>query len=662
MATEERKKNEYTADTYLYWKTQLESAKDDWDKFITQGRKIVERYRGDDRGAYERRYNILYSNTDTLEPVVFSKNPQPEVRANDTSNIAERKAAGMLEDSIAHFVGKKSFKKTAKPAVKDYLLPGLGVIRPKYNPLIAPDEELDTETVLYEEVKYEYVYWEDFLMPDCPWEIMPWVAFRSFLTFDEVIDMLEKGGMSSAEATEKANMLKYSPRKRGVNDIKMSKNGQRNQNTTEYAEVWEIWDKDFREQIFWSEGLTKAPLDINDDPLGLDGFFPVPKPLLSIETSDTIIPIPFYKTYEDQALELDDVNGRLSHMMSNMRRRGFYDASLSELGDIANMGDNTFYPLKNWSEFTSKGGIGGAMQMEDITTYAQISTILREWRQQLLEDIFQIIGVSDIRRAQTDPRETLGAQKLKSRYGTIRISTYQEKVAEYMRDLMRITGEIIVSQFDAQTISIITGIPLESKIQDGQVAAVGTEDLLKMLREQEPLCVSVDIQTDSTIIEDEEGQRAELRDGIEAMAQYTAIAQQVAQGVGAEAASKVGMKIIERFKLGRDIQQEVEDHIAKTLADPPEPQPQPEEIIAQVEMQKAQLSAKVKESEVLINAQLKASEYKLKEMELVLKARELGIKADFQQDTINIKALEALIKQRAVEAEAATEGNEFVGV
>ena len=38
------------------------------------------------------------------------------------------------------------------------------------------------------------------------------------------------------------------------------------------------------------------------------------------------------------------------------------------------------------------------------------------------------MGIADILRGQSDPRETLGAQRIKGRFGTLRISKYQRDV------------------------------------------------------------------------------------------------------------------------------------------------------------------------------------------------------------------------------------------
>jgi hypothetical protein len=52
-------------------------------------------------------------------------------------------------------------------------------------------------------------------------------------------------------------------------------------------------------------------IDARDDPLGLEGFFPCPKPLYATTTSDTLVPVPDFVLYQDQAMELDILSDRI---------------------------------------------------------------------------------------------------------------------------------------------------------------------------------------------------------------------------------------------------------------------------------------------------------------------------------------------------------------
>jgi hypothetical protein len=449
------------------------------------------------------------------------------------------------------------------------------------------------------------------------------------------------------------------------------------------ALVYEIWDKEEKQQIFFADCYNKAPIEINDDPLGLNEFFPVPKPLLSITTSGTLLPVPFYAMYEDQARELNEINARMFAMISNMKRRGFYDASISEMANLNSMGDNTFYPVKDWQNFSTKGGMVGAMQMEDIASYANILTILQHSRAQLLDDIYQIIGISDIRRGQTDPRETLGAQKMKGRYGTIRISTYQRKVAEFMRDLLQITGEIIIKQFSPETIAMITNKSLETKkdAEDStKIIEVGVADLLEDLRSKEPVNIKIDIETDSTIIENQEEDRLAMSEAISALTEFSGIASGLMGTVGQEATAKILMGIVQKFKLGRGIQQDVQDYIDKIRKEGLPEQKSDAQVLAESELEKKKMeteleTAKIQANAVLegariqlaredmmINAQLKSGDLQIKQQGNLLKAQELGIYTDIERQKLDLSALDKMITLEGIKAEKANANdNAIVG-
>src|SRR3546814_15782707 len=74
---------------------------------------------------------------------------------------------------------------------------------------------------------------------------------------------------------------------------------------------------------------------------------------------------------------------------------------------------------------------------------AQAIQGLIEARSQLIQDFYQLSGISDIMRGATEAQETLGAQQPKSQYGSVRV---REKSAELQRvaaDAVKIAAEII---------------------------------------------------------------------------------------------------------------------------------------------------------------------------------------------------------------------------
>lgn len=649
--------NSYNAESFQYWKNQIEGAEKWRSDFIRKGEEIVRRYRDDDdmRMDYSRRYNILYANTETLLPVLYASPPSAEVRARDPKVIAHRKAAEVIEEAIDYYISTGKLHDSALNAVKDFLLSGLGQIRVKYKPITTSDSGAEEngemlERVVFEELLFEYVHWRDFVFPECSSsDQLPWVAFRCYVTYEEAREMFGS----------KADILTYE--ELHVDDKNKNKMAS---SAVKKAMIYEIWDKTNREQIFYANNAEMKLLEINEDPLELTNFFPVPQALLSITTSDTMLPVPFYTQYKDQALELDEVNARISALVENMKRRGFYDASIQELGNLSSMGDNEFWPVENWQEFSSKGGMQGAVSFEDITVYAQVLAILKERSDALLQEIYQIIGISDIMRAQTDPRETLGAQQMKGKYGTIRISTNQRKVANFLRDILEIAGEIIVNQFEPETIAIITNRSLNTVFEDtpeGRTAKeVGVKDLLESLKNKAPSDVVIDIESDSTIIEDSEQDRLVAAEAISALTEFSAVAPSMTQTIGLPATGELLIGIVSKFKLGRDIQQQVQDHVAQIIANPPQPQPSEAQITAQAEVQKKQMDMQLATMEMQFKAAMSKAEFQLKQQAHTLKAAELGVKANIEQQYIDLEGLDKIIKMQAMKAESANPNDNAV--
>lgn len=648
---DKKPENTFDASSFLYWQAQIQAAEKWRRDFVEQGESIVRRYRDEDRSDYDTlcRYNILYANTETLLPVLYASPPRAEVSARDPKVIAHRKAGEVVEEAINYYIDTGGLHEAALNATKDFLLSGLGQIRVRYCPTTSMDDIIkddvteSVESVVFEDLKFEYVHWKDFIFPECssPDEL-PWVAFRTFVTYEEAVELLGES---------KANLLNYS-----VVRVDDTKRTMEDKHAIKKAELFEIWDKRNREQIFYADVPHQKLLEVNEDPLQLVNFFPTPNPLRAITTSNTMLPVPLYMQYKDQADELSNVTSRISAMVENMKRRGFYDGSVKELGNLSNLNDNELYPIENWQEFSTKGGMQGAVSLEDISVYAQVLGILVERSNGLLQEIYQIIGISDIMRAQTDPRETLGAQQMKGKYGTIRVSTNQRKVANFLRDVLAIAGEIIVNEFEPETIAIVTNRSLDTiteETPEGVVAKeVGVRDLLESLRNKAPSDVVINIESDSTIIEDSEQDRAVAAEAISALTEFSGVAPVLTGVIGYEATGELLVGIIQKFKLGRDIQQQVQDHVAKIIANPPQPQPSEAEITAQAEVQKKQMDMQLAMAEMQLKAALSKAEFQLKQQANVLKAAELGVKADLGQQAIDLDGLDKIIKLQSIKAEA----------
>ncbi|MGO8506872.1 hypothetical protein AB9F35_37160, partial [Rhizobium leguminosarum] len=69
-------------------------------------------------------------------------------------------------------------------------------------------------------------------------------------------------------------------------------------------------------------------------------------------------------------------------------------------------------------------------------------------------------AVSDAWVSPRTMSETATAQRIKSQWGSIRISDRQSELARFARDIIRLAGEIICEQFQPETLMLVSGIKL----------------------------------------------------------------------------------------------------------------------------------------------------------------------------------------------------------
>ena len=127
--------------------------------------------------------------------------------------------------------------------------------------------------------------------------------------------------------------------------------------------------------------------------------------------------------------------------------------------------DGEFIPWKNWASLAQGGGLSGAFQSRDIAPYAAAIQTLTERGEQILQEIYEITGISDIIRGATDPRETAAGQRLKARFGTQRIQKRQKEVQRFVGELYHIKAELIAEHFEAEQLSEMSGIEIPTNAE-----------------------------------------------------------------------------------------------------------------------------------------------------------------------------------------------------
>lgn len=655
------------------WLSEIEAYDKHTDRWKKRCDKIVQRYRAEqetqDSDNYKREFNILWSNVQTLGPALFARTPVPDVsrRYKDRDPIG-RAASTILERCLSYTVDTYDFDHVVKSARDDYLLTARGQTWVRYVPHFGEEvqeplqedpaedaAEADVEPyrpVLYEEVLCDHISWDSFGHTLAPtWAKVTAVWKKELLTREQLNERFGEEIGGEVKLTKKSNDT--------ISDDVATKFG----DVFKRAEVYEIWDKTSKKAIWISPGYKAGPLDMQDDPLRLNGFFPCPRPIFGTTTTNSLIPVPDYVEYQSQALELDTLTQRIHLLLKALRVAGAYDSAFPALQNILEGEDNKLVPVDNWGMFAEKGAIPGAMSFVPIKEIADVLLILSNSRNQIKQDLYEISGISDIVRGQVDPREKLGQSQLKGQFATLRLQDRQHEMNRFVRDNIRLKGEIIAEHFDAETMLQMSGWleTVEAKmldkanadamakveqmqqqmlqaqqqgqpIQPAQIPSIPPtarevfDQAVELLKQDRLRTFRVDIETDSTTFED---QQAEKQSRVEFLTAAGGFIQQAIEAAQAEPALKpllAEMLLfgVRGFKAGRQLESMFEQAIEDMQAAPQEapaqqeatgPDPAIEKAKVEVQGQevqrkaaKDQADAQLEQTKIAADAQAEAAQ------------------------------------------------------
>lgn len=626
-----------------YWQVQLhlaERAVKDWHEY---GDKVQKRYRADQETnsskarSGRKRFAILYANTEMLKSSLYAKTPKPDVRRRfGDKNPVARTVAEILERSLSYCSDNTAHDRAYRAGVHDMCVPGRGIVWLVYEadtqqveqidpmtqqPAMGPDgQPVMADQIVNQDIREEHVYWRDFLWePNRCWTDCNWVARRHRMTRQNLRD----NGFKKADEVP-------------MNWVADVGEKERREVSDEHkrAEVWEIWNKADKRRYWIVKGFAEA-LRIDDDPYELEGFWPLAEPLSAILGTDSYIPVPFYSQYEDQAEDLDEITGRISNLVKALKRRGIYDASIPELKRLANAGDNQFIgvPGDKYQLAVQAGGLEKAFQSEDVSKIAEVLVGLHDQRDRLIRSIYEVSGMSDIIRGESDPNETATAQNIKAQVGSMRLKDTQKSVQTWVRDSYRIKAELIAQNFTPEKLAAITGMnPQDENFQQA----------IQVMRSDEMRNYQVDIETDSTVFEDAEAEKTARVELLTAMGGFAQQWLPVVQ-VAPEMIKLIGEMMsfgVRGFKVGRSLEDTIEETMQaiqqRMLQQQQNPPPDPEMEKAKMEMQQSQEEHQQNMQAKQVDQQLKVADQQLQQQaqaqDLAFKREEHAMDMQFERE------------------------------
>jgi hypothetical protein len=638
-----------------HWLKEITAAKKREQDFRKDGLRILQIYEGDP--AQPTPFNILFSNTETLLPALYSATPRPlvERRFKDADPLG--KAAALAGQRVLEFLvdtnvdGYETFDEGARMATLDALLPGRAFTTVKYDadtgvlpggPLAeAPTalaasspEPAGTPYTASELVCVQTRSWNRVYIGYArKWSKVPWVAYEEQIDEEEATRLFGQAV---------ASQLVYTEEERADAEERVERD-EEDKGEQKTCKIYQIWDKDGGKKIrYINEQYHAGYLKEEDDPLQLTGFFNCPKPLQFIEKSNSLTPTAMYLLYEEQAKEINSITRRIRRIVRAIKAKGLYDSALGEdIKKLVEADDNEFVPAETPSSLAAEKGLGNAIWFMPIEALINTLNQLYVARESCKQVIYEITGIADILRGASKASETLGAQKIKEAWGTLRIKNKQKEVQRYARDLLRMMLEIAATKFSEETWAKMTGLPYLTRTQVQQMTAIAQagdpqapqtlqrtptwEAVLTMLRDDLQRAYRIDIETNSTIEPEAAEDQKQIAELMGALGQFlNGVGPLVQKGVlPFQAAQSMLLAITRRFRFGS----EIEDSIKQMQPPKPEDDGKAGEAAkqqAQMAQQQVQMQAKVAQLET----QLKTveAEKQLNEKAANLELRELKVK------------------------------------
>lgn len=622
-------------------------------------------------------FNILHSNVETIVPAIYNSTPVPDVRPRfitaigpapqppappqqpqgqgapgqpqppqpdpqaiqqfqqqmqewQAKAIADKTAKDfgtMIERAITVLIDDNKLDTEIESVAQDSFLSGRGVLRLSFEatfqqqpttdeqgqPVTDPEtgEPVVEDKATDESIDFQAWSWRDFRMGKAKrWKDVPWIAFQHHMPREDLDDFKDAELVSSQPVPTMDN------EDDDDNDIC----------------VWEVWDKRTK-QVWFIDANTGAVQKIEEDPLGLPGFFPTPEIVQPITLTGNMTPVCPFTVYKKLADELDLCTKRIAAIMKGLKVRGGVMGDASDIQKIAAAGDNELVTIAGVEQLVQTGGLEKAVVWWPIQQAIAVLQQLYLQRDVIKSAIYEITGISDIVRGASNANETLGAQQIKTQWGSLRIQKMQRMIERQVRNVFAMMADIIVTKFSPETLQEMTGIEI-------------TPEIMEMMSGPVSSSYRVDVESDSTVKADLTRVKGEMAEFLQGTSQFFAtMAPVIGQAPDmAEPMAEIYASFARAFRLGKQAEDAIEriSQGAKEAAKQDKPDPAQEAMQKDMEFKAKKLELDFMNAKT--DAEIKQAELQIKQAELQLKQRELGIKEQEVQQNGQFRAAELSLK------------------
>jgi len=661
----------------------LQNAKDkfrEWQNICDRIDTVYSKYQGDNRPYGENwtdgELDLFWASYEILKPAVYAHPPKPVVSTQfkDRDPVKSKTAELLERVSVSNF-DRSNIDDVMCEVRDDLIFTNRGVMWLTY------ESEKGEQRVCIEHLDRM-----DFLHePARKWSEVGWVARRAWMTRKELRKRFYK---ASGDVYKDVKLSKKREDEERGNDDKSLK-----------GSVWEVWHR-ADNKVYWvSEGVDRL-LDEGEPHLKLNDFFPCPRPAYGTLARRSLIPVPDYERYSVHFDKINTLTARIYLLLEKVKLKGIVAGSgdirdaVSEL--IQSEDDETVIFVPSISS-----DVTNMVSWMPLAEVATAITGLIDARAKLIDDFYQLSGISDIMRGATEADETLGAQQLKGQYGSVRVRQKIDELQRIAADTVRISAEIIAEHFSKDTLLEMSQMKISTKaqiekqikgiedaaekelenlkkqtekfVQENQIppeqqpqieeqfkktqqailqkyapmlqeanSEIPIEDILDLLRNDKSRGFAFEIASDSTILTDEIQEKASRNEFLTTFSGASQALQGLAQMGPAGSALAGGMLnfVLGPYRIGRELDGLIDNFIdeASNYQPPQEGGEQQALIEAQNKLAEAEMAkAQAQTMKVQSDAQLKQAELQGKMQEMQLKYEKDMSDAQIEQGKLQLQ-------------------------
>lgn len=520
-----------------YWSDQLSEAikeREDYYECIKEARALrsgrIEAY--SKHMDEDRKLNVWANMVSTLLSAYMNRIPEVNCKIkNNDDDLQNLVTAKLIEDVVNYELKEKNdLFRELEHYKKSYIIDGMAILWARYDykkieeeeelATIAEDGTVQTITETYdfiydENIKIESLMVEDFLTNTARvHREIEWVAKRSFLTKDQIIERFEDADQDILDEVEFGYGKAISLR-----DDDFSNYSEEGEKTIgDKAAIWEVWC-DKTKTIYYLIEVSENSFEIiskADNPLADRSKHKFPCSfIVSNQNVDTIIPIPDYQLIKDLVIEVESLENRIFNCVLAIRLNilvnSEYEAEITELFTH----DFKIIPIKNASLIEGKSALRDSFYNYDISPFVNALPVLLNSQERAIKKIEELLGINDVLKGNMDARATATTANYENAYTGLRFENRKKEISNCLTEIYSIVADMIFINFEDSTIkenfnlkhivkkvypSLLQGDPNNIVM----ILQALEEEMLSLARKDLSKRFKLEVQTDSLSSFDEE--------------------------------------------------------------------------------------------------------------------------------------------------------------